>query len=721
MPARMRRLTLFLLMSCLALLVIITSRGTAIAGGPAERARISATESGSFDFEEQAFFGRGDVEVIYRDVVLKGDELYINLATGELQLRGNVLFNRDGQEIWGNFLTYNLETEEGAFTEAQSEVELQEKSGTIFVSGGSVHLIESAYQVNDARFTTCDLEESHYHVEAKELELFVGEKVIIRKVTYYEGSIPLFYWPYLVISLDDDLEERFFSFPVFGFSEREGYYMKNTFNYQLNPRHYGNIYVDLFSRLGLAAGVLHNYTLRNWGEGSLYLYRLPHETSPIFDAAWKHKINSEKWAFNTATTYKDSWLSKSLDSTNTLKISLPKLTAEGAVTYKNTPERKEKEFLEYSGRWQQTLGDNWRLNLQGKWTERLQEEERLKLLNYLAEAVFKQDKHTLTFAVEQQYNPDLLTADKTLPWRTVQRLPELKWEVSDLGIEKLPLRSQIQLGRYGERPSLVKKDRILGQLTLGSKVWRPTNSLSITLRGDGGAALYSGGDKQSWLYGRLTFNHRLTQGLTLNTTYSQREVWGKSAFRFDAKTPLRTATVRLSYNQPAWSVSLNSGYNLRTKRFDLLNTQGYWRPNEKWNLSLLAYHDLNLKIMLGVLPTVEYRAGETRFKAAANYSPSERVLKRIDTQFSLPLGETWEISYAGIYEPPKQAFAQSQISITKDLHCRTLSAAYDHANKRVALQYTIKAFPTLPIGWDSLGGLELFKFDDIADLVGEGE
>ncbi len=26
--------------------------------------------------------------------------------------------------------------------------------------------------------------------------------------------------------------------------------MKNTFNYQLNPGHYGNIYVDLFSKLG---------------------------------------------------------------------------------------------------------------------------------------------------------------------------------------------------------------------------------------------------------------------------------------------------------------------------------------------------------------------------------------------------------------------------------------------------------------------------------------
>ncbi len=709
----------FLLMACLALFLLITASVQAAA--PEQRAHISAAESGSFDLEARTFFGRGDVELIYDDVTLRGDELYIDLVSSELRLTGNVLFSQDGQEIWGDFLTYNLETGEGSFTEAHSEVELAEKTGIIFVTGSSVQLTDRAYQVADAQFTTCDLENSHYHVEAKELELLVGEKVIIRRVTYYEGKIPLFYWPYLAIPLDTDEEERFFSLPVFGFSEREGYFMKNTFNYQLNPGHYGNIYVDLFSKLGVAAGIRHNYALNDWGDGSLYFYRLPHAASPILKAAWKHKVDRKKWVFNTDTTYEDSWTGKSLNSKSTVKITLPKLSAEGALTYKNTPEKREREFLEYSGRWQQTLTDNWRLNLQGKWTERLKDEERLKLLNYLGEAIYRRDKHTLTLAVEQQYNPDLLTTDKSLSWRTVQRLPELKWEVSDLGFNKLPLSSQLQVGRYGERPSLLKKDRVLGQLALGSKTWRPTDSLSITYRGDGGAAFYSGGDKQSWLYGRIALNQRLARGLTLNTIYTQREIWGKSAFRFDEKKPLQTVTARLSYSQPTWSASINGGYNLKTKSYDLLNAHGSWQPNGNWNLSLSVYHDLDSKTLRNVVPMLDYKAGETRLKIGANYSASKKVFERIDGRFALPLGETWQIGYTVSYKPPQQSFSQSQFTVTKDLHCRTLSAAYDHVQKRVALQYTIKAFPTLPIGWDSASGLELFKFDDIADLVGEGE
>ncbi len=100
---------------------------------------------------------------------------------------------RMGRKFGGAiFLTYNLETGEGSFTEAHSEVELAEKTGIIFVTGSSVQLTDRAYQVADAQFTTCDLENSHYHVEAKELELLVGEKVIIRRVTYYEGKIPPF-------------------------------------------------------------------------------------------------------------------------------------------------------------------------------------------------------------------------------------------------------------------------------------------------------------------------------------------------------------------------------------------------------------------------------------------------------------------------------------------------------------------------------------------------
>lgn len=688
-------------------------------GAAGERVHIAVSEAGSFDFEEQLFYGYGGVEITYQDVVLKGRQLVINLATGELELRGDVVLSHDGQELSGSFLVYNLETGEGSLSEAASELELPEKTGSIFISGEAVHISDQVYQVQNAQFTTCDHTDSHYHVAAKELELYVGEKVVIRRVTYYEGKIPLFYWPYLVIPLDMDIDERFV-LPVFGFSEREGYYMKTTINYQLSSEHYGSVYLDLFSRLGVAAGVRHNYVFDTLGTGSIYLYHLPHQMDPIWEAAWKHGLEGENWSLSTDTSYKDSWQTHSLSTTNRLTVSLPKLSAEGKVTYRNNPNQRESEFLEFDGRWRHTLTDSWQLDLRGNWTERVRDGQTMKLLNYRAQSIYKQDKHTFRLTAEQQYNPDLLT-DQVSAWRTVQRLPELEWEMSDLGLSGLPLRSNVQIGRYGERPSLVIKDRVLAQLTLPSRTLRPASGISINYRGDGGAAFYSGGDRQSWLTGRISLDQRLSSRLSLNNTYEQRLVWGESPFRFDAKKPTQRLRSRLTYTELKGSLTLSGGYDFLKKQYDYLALVGSWRSSEKWNMALTVYYDPNSRSIPGILPMVEYKTGDTLLKAAVNYSPVQQVLKRVDAQISLPLGEHVKVGYAAIYEPPKKAFSRGQITLDFDLHCRTISAAYDHVKGRVAFQYTIKAFPTLPIGWDSQDGLEMFKLDDIASVVGEGE
>jgi hypothetical protein len=93
----------------------------------------------------------------------------------------------------------------------------------------------------------------------------------------------------------------------------------------------------------------------------------------------------------------------------------------------------------------------------------------------------------------------------------------------------------------------------------------------------------------------------------------------------------------------------------------------------------------------------------------------------VDARIALPLGDTWLVSYDSIFEPPKQAFTKGNVTVSKDLHCRQLSVSYDHVAKRVALQLTINAFPTLPIGWDSEGGLSLFDLEEVSDIIGVKE
>lgn len=683
----------------------------------AERVHIVARETGTYDLAEQIFVAQGDVQVTYGETTLQGDKLYADLATGEVVLEGNVFLQQEEQGVRGEFLTFNLETGEGSFKRASAEVELTDAAGTIYLSGQLLTLADEKYTLSEGEFTTCDLEERHYRLVTKEVELYPDEKIVIRGVTYYEGKIPLFYWPYLVIPLDSDTNN--FTLPIFGFSEVEGYYMKNAFNYYHSSKSHGQLYLDLFTRLGVGLGVRHNYDLDSWGNGSIYLYGVPTSSNPNHKAAFSHQVTKDKWAFSTNTELENTWERERLTSNNSLRLNLPKLSAEGWLKYKRAPAEIIQAEREWGLNWAQNLTDNWRFNFRGSILEQ-RKIELLRLVDYLASTTYSKGKHTLSLTVQQQFNPDLLEST-TQPWRSVQRIPELKWVVSDLGIPYLPLQSQLVWGHYGERPSLITKNRVYGQLSLRPKTWQPLKRTSLTYQGDVNGAAYSDGERQTWTYGRVSLTQRLTDQLQFNATYRRRDVWGESPFRFDAQRPLQDVSLRLSYTGEKWTASANTSYDLLKRSFGSLMLHSNLRPNENWHLNLYARYDLNQRALLQVVPMVEYKKDEIDLAFGFRYQPAAQVLERVDARIALPLGSTWQASYDSIYEPPKQAFTKGQISLTKDLHCRSLTFSYDHVVQRVAFQYTINAFPTLPIGWDSQAGLSLFDLEEVSDIIGVEE
>lgn len=681
------------------------------------RVHVVVGEIGTYNFDTHIFVGEGDVEITYDDLFIEGDHLIWDVNSGDLQVTGSVLFKQDDLRMAGDALYYNLNTGEGTFDQAKAELILSEKTGTVFLSGKEITVEPDQFYITGAHLTTCDLPESHYHVETKEIEVIPNEKAIVRGVTYYEGKIPIFYWPYLVIPLDTQERDTRFSLPVVGFSEEEGYFIKNTFNYYTNPNAYGHLYFDVFTRLGLGVGARHFYDLNTFGLGSLYLYHLPSTKLELWKAAWEHEVEKETWTLTTDSFYENSLKNSLINSETRLTFSQSKFDGEAWLAYQEDESATVKSLLEYGGTWGQRLSDNWRLNLQGKLTEQKRLEEDLRLVDYFAETTYKKGKHGLALTVEQKYNPDILeTAGQ--PWRYIQRLPELSWEVSDLGLEKIPLSSRLLAGRYLESPQGTDGTRIYGQINLPSRTWRPWDSLSFSYQGEWIGAVYGDKQKQTSLYGRFTATQRITKDLQLTGTYRQREAWGSSPFRFDLQKPLQNLSLRANYRKNTWQGSLSGSYDFRTEKYSKLLFRGSWRPNDNWSLSLSSSHNLpDLKLERAV-PMVEYNLGETKVQIAGRYRYDRSLWERIDAKLSLPLGETWQISYDTIYEPAKKSFKAGQLTIDKDLHCRTVSFSYEHVNRRVAFQYTIKAFPTLPIGWDSDKGISLFDFEEISDIMG---
>lgn len=685
--------------------------------GAQQAVRIVAGKAGSYDLESQVFTAEGSVEVHVDGVILYGDLLRADLAEGLVTLQGSVRLLQDDQEIWGESLIYNLETGEGTFDKVRAEISVPD--GTIFVSGRSVLFDADKYVLSESAFTTCDLEKSHYRLVTKELEFIPGEKVVIRHVVFYEGSIPLFYWPYLVIPLRSDLEDLLVSLPVVGFSDHEGYYIKSTFNYYRSADSYGNLYLDLYTRLGIGLGARHYYRLGELGQGSLYVWGIPTSSEPAYKGAWEHSLTKEHWSLTTKNSLEKTWVKEQVSSETRLDFGTADQKGKVWLTHKENPAATTKEQSDVGLEWSKDLTERLTLNLRGNYAQKRTSEE-VRIMDYLVSTVYKQGKHKLTLTVEQRFNPDLLSSGSK-EWRSVQRLPELTWEQSDLGLKGLSLSSQIVLGRYEETPSMVTQGRAYAQLTLGSQTWRPRTGTSLSYQGDLNGALYSDQEAQAWLYGRVVLNQSLGKNLSLSGTYRRRDVWGSSPFKFDAQKPLQDLSLRLSYNRGKLQTSANTTYDFLTKRFGTLTLSGSMRPSERWHFNLYASYDLNSQSWIRVVPLAEYSNEAFQIKLGARYKPANRELERVDLRIGLPVGSTWKVSYDSIYEPVSQKFSKGEISISKDLHCRQFVFSYDHVDNRFAVQLTINAFPTLPIGWDSEGGLSLFDLEDVAEIIGTKE
>jgi hypothetical protein len=678
-----------------------------------QRVRIIAGESGSYHLEQQIFAAQGDVEVHVDGAILYGDILYADLATGAVTLEGSVRLLQDDQELKGDFLAYNLETGIGTFDKAQAEIVVPH--GLVYVSGQSVIFDEEKYNLSQVSFTTCDLEKSHYRLVTKEMEFIPGKKAVIRHVTYYEGSIPLFYWPYLVIPLDRDWDDYPFNMPVLGYSEHEGYFIKTTFSYYFNPNSHGHIYADLYSRLGVGAGVKHNYRSAELGEGFIYLWGIPTAQEPTYRAALEHSLTKNSWSFTTKNSVEKTWIRDQIDSDTRLNIEVDDLKGKLWLTHKKAPESTTKEQTDVGMEWSKKLTDRLTLNAKGSYTQKRTTDE-VRLMDYMVSAVYSSGKHTLTLLAEQQFNPDLLDSSSQ-DWRSVQRIPELTWSLRDLGIKSLPLQAQVVLGHYGEKPSLVTKDRVYGQLSYRPNAWRPRTGTSLSFQGDVNGAVYSDSQQQAWVYGRLALTQSLGDHLTLSSTYRRRDVWGSTPFKFDAQKPLQDLNVGLRYRKTKVTASDSTTYDFVAEKFSSLTASIGLQPNDQWNVDLYASYDLNSKTFTRFAPMVEYDGEDLDVKMGLRYKPSAKELERVDLRIALPLGSTWQVSYDSIYTPATKKFTKGQISVEKDLHCRKLALSYDHVVGRVAVQYTINAFPTLPIGWDSASGLSLFDYEDVEDII----
>ena len=134
------------------------------------------------------------------------------------------------ERIDADAILFNIDSLEGVFDEVRVE---QEKLSALQLPAGSKLIVYADLLAKDkastiafdkGKLTFCsDEEEPHWQLKASKIWLLPGNEFAFFNALLYVGNVPLFYFPFFYYPKD----ELIFN-PVFGYSEREGYFLQTT-------------------------------------------------------------------------------------------------------------------------------------------------------------------------------------------------------------------------------------------------------------------------------------------------------------------------------------------------------------------------------------------------------------------------------------------------------------------------------------------------------------
>src|SRR5579864_8437444 len=215
------------------------------AGETLQNQPVEITSSGETTYQNGMATARDNVAIHIGDTDIYSDFAQYNSRTHEISVDGNVRIYRDVDLYVADHAIYNVDTKQVRTGKMRTEY------NPYFLSGESVtQTTPNQYIVENATFTTHDSPNPDFHLHARRVRIYENDHVVFRDVTFYIGSVPVFWWPYLYQSLDDA-----FNFTVSpAYLSSWGPSLLTQLSFPITDNIKGRLRLDYRGRRGLAVG-----------------------------------------------------------------------------------------------------------------------------------------------------------------------------------------------------------------------------------------------------------------------------------------------------------------------------------------------------------------------------------------------------------------------------------------------------------------------------------
>ncbi len=214
--------------------------------------------------DKQVIQADGNVVLSQTGTELRCDKAIVFVSTGEAFAEGKVVLTEKNHTFTADNMHYNFKTGLG------DVVQTHFVGDAGFAQGESGTKVSSQeFILQNAYITTCDLQDPHYKIFGRELRIYPGDRVVIRRPTVYIHNVPVAWFPRYTYPLNDE-RTRFSIAP--GYRSDFGFFTYSAYNFYQSENIKGTLRLDYREKRGIGTGADVEYQYENESFGKILTY-----------------------------------------------------------------------------------------------------------------------------------------------------------------------------------------------------------------------------------------------------------------------------------------------------------------------------------------------------------------------------------------------------------------------------------------------------------------
>lgn len=565
--------------------------------------------------------------------------------------------------------------------------------------------------MDQGKFSGCNLDTPHYYFDAEEVVIYPEDHMAAKNVVFRElnGELPLFYWPYLYISLKDKDQKII---PEVGYNNQRGWFIKTTYNYWYQNRLPGEFYLDYYTISGFAGGFKQHLYYEKDLKAYLKLFGQQNKTSLSGLYNWTGELDIDddrgdlttdaniKYTEYDQYSYLDSRLilNKSTDD-RTLKIN----ASFDSKDYYSSNNNDDKE-ISYDLTYSLPVINEWELYLNYNRDFEYTPEDGLKKRWGGTGKLSKQFDDTLLNVLVERKAPRVSEEENEEGEVTYYKWPEVELEHNPEGnfdYTVLAGKYLEQNGDEGYRGKGIinyKKSFDLSEAITASTTQTVTGSIYKMINSSQ-QNLNQYISEESQIPYQLTHNSKvkvnteLTPDLTLTNNYNYLTYRGETPFAMDKVNLQEKIDSKLRYSVDNFNFDLKNSYDVYNEKLLPVSGSTRWQVTPDWKLSAGTSYDFEKEKFGDLAINSKYKNEPWELNSALKFNLNDDELHRVDNQLVYKIEDDLHFNLNSRYDNQDQEFDEANIMLKKYFHCRSLTFGYDHLEEEFTVQYNINLFP----------------------------